>query len=242
MRVPGKSAEADRDMRRSGASIGALSLPMTHAGIRTAGRVRVLEGTSANTGDSRLSAVAERELVRRIVSGDRDAFARLLDAYETRVYRLALRLTGAVPDAEDVTQEIFLAVYRSLPKYRGDAALGTWIYRVAMNHCMEFRRRRRLDTVPYDAELTVTSTDWREDPQASAVRAETSARIGAALDLLSPLHRDVVIMHELHGLTYQEVAQALDLPVGTVKSRLSNAFRRLRELLGAAAYEGTLTS
>ena len=214
---------------------------MTHTGIQAAGCVRASEGAIANTGDIRIGAAAERELVRRIVAGDRDAFARLLDAYETRVFRLALRLTGSVPDAEDVTQEIFLAVYRSLPKFRGDAALGTWIYRVAMNNCMEFRRKRRLDTVPYDAELTLASTDWQKDPQAAATHSETAERIGAAIDLLSPLHRDVIIMHELHGLTYQEVAQALDVPIGTVKSRLSNAFRRLRELLGGAACEGTLT-
>jgi len=214
---------------------------MTHSGIQSSGRMRTSEGTAAKPGELRLSAAAERELVRRIVSGDREAFARLLDAYETRVFRLALRLTGAIPDAEDVTQEVFVAIYRGLPKYRGDASLGTWIYRVAMNHCMEFRRKRRLDTVPYDAELTLTSADWHTDPQASASRNETAERIGAAIRMLSPLHRDVVVLHELHGLTYQEVAQALDVPVGTVKSRLSNAFRRLRELLGGATLEGTST-
>ena len=92
----------------------------------------------------------ERQRVQRIQAGDRQAFAELLDAYETRVYRLALRFTDSVPDAEDVTQDIFLAVYNGLGRFRGDSALGTWIYRIAMNHCLEYRRKRRLESIPYD--------------------------------------------------------------------------------------------
>lgn len=184
----------------------------------------------------------EQDWIKRIQAGDRTAFEALLDAYETRVYRLALRFTGNASEAEDVTQEVFLAVYRGLGNFRGDSALGTWIYRVAMNHCLEYRRKRRLETVPYDAELTLAITDWREDPAQAANRGELSAKVEAAIASLSPLHRDVVVLHELQGLTYQEVAATLDVPVGTVKSRLSNAFRRLRDLLGGYVIEGNLTT
>ncbi|HZO87996.1 MAG TPA: sigma-70 family RNA polymerase sigma factor [Chthonomonadaceae bacterium] len=176
--------------------------------------------------------------MRRIQAGDRQAFEELLDAYETRVYRLALRFTGNVLDAEDLTQDVFLAVYKGLANFRGDSALGTWIYRIAMNHCLEYRRKRRLDCVPYDAQLTLASGDWREDPVQSADRQELSSRVEQAINCLSPLHRDVVVLHELQGMTYQEVAATLNVPVGTVKSRLSNAFRRLRDLLGGYAMEG----
>jgi len=175
--------------------------------------------------------------VERIQAGDRGAFVRLLDAYETRVYRLALRFTNSVPDAEDVTQDIFLAVYKGLGQFRGNSALGTWIYRIAMNHCLEFRRKRKLDCMPYDEEILPASSDWREDPFQSAGRQELSEKVEAALSCLSPLHRDVIVLHELQGMTYQEVATALDVPVGTVKSRLSNAFRRLRDLLGGYVRE-----
>jgi len=188
-----------------------------------------------------MAAQDDRHLVQRIQAGDRQAFETLLDAYETRVYRLALRFTDNVSDAEDVTQDIFLAVYKGLACFRGDSALGTWIYRVAMNHCLEYRRKRRLDSTPYDSELSLTSNDWREDPVASAVRQELSTKVEEAIHCLSPLHRDVVVLHELQGMTYQEVAAMLDVPVGTVKSRLSNAFRRLRELLGGYVVEGTST-
>lgn len=181
----------------------------------------------------------DRQLVRRIQAGDRAAFEALLDRYEARVYRLALRFTDSVSDAEDVTQEIFLGIYKGLANFRGNAAPGTWIYRVAMNHCLEFRRKRKLDSVPYEEELMIPSRDWREDPEESASKGELADRIEAALQCLSPQHRDVIILHELQGLTYQEVAAALNVPVGTVKSRLSNAFRRLRDLLGGYVTEGT---
>ena len=123
----------------------------------------------------------DRLLVQRLQSGDRQAFAQLLDAYETRVYRLALRFTGTVADAEDVTQEIFLGVYKSIGNFKGSSALGTWIYRIAMNHCLEFRRKRKLDIVPYDEELTLASHDWRENPEQSASKGELSSRVEAAL-------------------------------------------------------------
>jgi RNA polymerase sigma-70 factor (ECF subfamily) len=184
----------------------------------------------------------EQKLVQRVRTGDQKAFEELMDLYETRVYRLALRFTGNVADAEDVTLEIFHGIYRSIGRFRGNSALGTWIYRIAMNHCLEFRRKRRLEVTPYDEELTLVTNDWREDPVQSADRQELSARVEAAINSLSPLHRDVVVLHELQGLTYQEVAATLNVPVGTVKSRLSNAFRRLRDLLGGYIYEGTSTT
>ncbi len=180
----------------------------------------------------------ERKLIQRIREGDRKAFEELLDTYEARVYRLALRFTGNVPDAEDLTQEIFLAVYRSIGGFQGHSALGTWIYRVAMNHCLDHRRKRKLETLPLNEEITLATQDWHHDPSASADKQELSERVEAALNRLSPAHRDVIVLHELQGLTYQEVAAALNLPVGTVKSRLSNAFRRLRDLLGGYVYEG----
>ena len=180
----------------------------------------------------------ERRLIQQIQQGDRKAFEQLLDAFEARVYRLALRFTSDVSDAEDLTQEIFLAVYRSIGGFQGHSTLGTWIYRVAMNHCLDYRRKRKLDTLPLDEELTLATQNWRDDPAASADRQELSARVEAAINRLSPVHRDVIILHELQGLTYQEVANTLDVPVGTVKSRLSNAFRRLRDLLGGYVAEG----
>ena len=182
----------------------------------------------------------EQRLLARIAAGDRLAFEELLDAYQMRIYRLALRFTGSVADAEDLTQEIFLAVYQSAASFRGRSSAGTWIYRVAMNHCLEFRRKRRIESVPLEEETALPFMDARDDPLEQAGRSEMRRRVDTAISCLSPVHRDVVVLHELQGLTYQEVAAALDVPVGTVKSRLSNAFRKLRELLGGYVHEGTL--
>lgn len=207
---------------------------MESSSVESISSDRILNQSSAQHSNARNTQVqAERLLVERIQRGDRHAFEQLLDCYETRIYRLALRYTGTVSDAEDVTQEIFLGIYKSIANFRGSSALSTWIYRIAMNHCLEFRRKRKLEVTPYDEELTLASQDWREDPELSADKSELSERVEEALQHLSPQHRDVIVLHELQGLTYQEVAATLNVPVGTVKSRLSNALRRLRNLLGA---------
>jgi RNA polymerase sigma-70 factor (ECF subfamily) len=181
--------------------------------------------------------VEDRRLIQRLREGDRRAFEELLDLFETRVYRLAMRYACSPSDAEDLTQEIFLGIHRNIGGFRGQSALSTWIYRVALNHCLEYRRKKRPVTVPYDEEIQMASKDWRHDPAESAAKGEVSDQIARALDKLSPLHRDVVILHELHGLTYQECAEVLKVPVGTVKSRLSNAFVRLREVMIPARLE-----
>ena len=169
----------------------------------------------------------EMQMVRRIRQGERKAFAEFLDAYGTRVHRLVRRYVPNPSDAEDVTQEIFCDLYRSLGQFRGDSALGTWVYRIAVNHCLRHCQRSRTDNVPLD-EAEIEAQDWRSDPQQAAVKGELNDQLQTALDGLGPHHADVVVLCELHGLTYRECAQVLEIPVGTVKSRLSNAIRRLR--------------
>lgn len=170
--------------------------------------------------------------------GDRRAFEDFLDLYGARVHRLVRRYVGNPSDAEDVTQEIFIDLYRSIGQFRGRSALYTWVYRVAVNHCLKSCQRARPETLPLEDAVNLGKTnnirtDWTSDPHFSATRGELADQVSGALNQLSALHRDVVILHELHGLTYQECADVLDVPVGTVKSRLSNAFRRLRDLLGS---------
>ena len=151
----------------------------------------------------------EKRLLRGIRDGDRCAFEELVDQFETRVYRLAIRYTNCVQDAEDLTQEIFLGIFRNIAGFRGASSLSTWIYRVAVNHCLEHRRKKRPECVPYEEELGLASTSRREDPEQAAT------------------------MVELYG----ECAEIMGVPIGTVKSRLSNAFTRLRQILGAYVYE-----
>jgi RNA polymerase sigma-70 factor (ECF subfamily) len=177
----------------------------------------------------------ERRVLERLKRGDRHAFGEIVDAYQTRAFRMAMRYAVSPSDAEDIVQEAFVGIYKGLQKFRGESALSTWIYRVILNHCLEYRRKRRLDSVPIDEETTLMATDRHTDPQWAAEYRADSQQLENALSQLSPAHRDVVILHELQGLTYQECADVLQVPVGTVKSRLFHAFNRLRQAMGVMA-------
>lgn len=173
----------------------------------------------------------ERELIRRLRTGSRAAFEALLDRCERRVYNLALRmLDGSAAEAEDAAQEIFVEVHRSLPGFRGDSRLDTWIHRITVNVCLQRRRRGVVPTVSLDEDLEAESGS---DPFREAVRSEMRSVVASAILALPDGQREVVLLHGMQGLSYAEVARALDCPVGTVKSRLSAAFRRLRDSLGA---------
>jgi RNA polymerase sigma-70 factor (ECF subfamily) len=175
----------------------------------------------------------DKRLAKRIQTGERRAFEEFLDAYGGQVHRLARRYAATEADAEDLTQEIFLDLYRCIGSFRGESKLSTWVYRVAVNHCLKHRARTRPEHLLLEESLqTAATNDGTGDPARCAQRRELSDQVRTALDDLSPLHRDVIVLHELHGLTYAECAAALDVPVGTVKSRLSNAFSRLRQTLG----------
>ena len=174
----------------------------------------------------------DRRLVRRMQAGERQAYEEFVDSYGPRVHRLVRRHVANPADAEDVTQEIFIDIYRSIDRFRGESALMTWVYRIAVNHCLRAQKRRKGDCLPYDETLD-RLPDWRPGPSESAVQGELAGQVRGALDQLSGDHRTVVILHELHGMTYTECAEALEIPVGTVKSRLSNAFKRLRVSLSS---------
>jgi RNA polymerase sigma-70 factor (ECF subfamily) len=172
----------------------------------------------------------DRRLAKRMAAGERRAFKEFTDAFGPRIHRLASRYTNSASDCEDLTQEIFIDIYRAIGGFKGSASLATWAYRVAMNHCLKHRERSPKPTVEY-SETMQTAHDPSASPEKHAEQGELKDKIQAALDTLTPEHRDVVILHELHGLTYIECADVLQIPIGTVKSRLSNAFRRLRDCL-----------
>lgn len=179
---------------------------------------------------------SERQLARRIAGGDRQAYAAFVDAYGPRVHRLVRRHTRTESDAEDVTQEIFVDLYRGMAGFRGASSLATWVYRVSLNHCLKHRERRPPEFLPYD-DARHAEADPAAGPVQCAARRELADQVQTALDDLTPAHREVVVLHELHGLTYGECAEAMGIPVGTVKSRLSHAFRRLRAQLGGYVLE-----
>lgn len=188
----------------------------------------------------------EKRLVRRLQSGEAPAFEEFVDLYGGRIHHLVRRYVDNPADAEDVTQEIFCDLHRSIGAYRGDSALATWVYRVALNHCLKHLQRRRAEVLPLE-EQQLPCDDRRSDPERSATHAELSEQLRKALARLSDPHSEVVVLCEMHGLTYKECAEVVGIPVGTVKSRLSTALRQLRGLLSgyvlgeAAAVAGAET-
>lgn len=193
-------------------------------------------------------AVPEAELVASCRNGDPEAFARLVRLHEAMVVNLAARLLGEVEEARDVAQEVFLQVYRMLGRFEGRSSLKTWIYRIAVNQCHNRRRfwqRRRRDREgPLDERLlapSLPSGSRAASPFDEAVRAERARGVQAALLRLPFEHRAVLVLREISGLSCAEVAAALGIPEGTVKSRLSRAREAMRRAL-AGLIEGEVAS
>jgi len=178
----------------------------------------------------------ERALLLRAQKGDSAAFEDIVRANEAVVYRLALRQLGNREDAEDAAQEVFLKAYTGLASFRGDSKLSVWLYRITSNVCTDMLRRRR-ETVSLSQEneegepLELELPDERFDPAALAERKDLREHIGAALKALPPEPREVLLLRELGGASYDEIAAALDLDLGTVKSRIFRARKKLCALL-----------
>ncbi|MDR3207466.1 MAG: sigma-70 family RNA polymerase sigma factor [Oscillospiraceae bacterium] len=182
----------------------------------------------------------ESEWVRQAAAGDRAAFEALARAYEKKVYSLALRMSHDREDAFDLSQDIFLKLYRTLPQFRGESAFSTWLYRLAYNVCLDFTRkrarRRELPLSPRPDGADSPPAEWpdlRYAPENEYEKKELRAAVAQAMDDLSPEHRAVLTLRDIEGLSYEEIAEALTLPTGTVKSRLARAREGLRGILVA---------
>jgi RNA polymerase sigma-70 factor (ECF subfamily) len=173
----------------------------------------------------------EPALVRRCRDGDQAAFAVLVERYRDLVFGLAYRMTRDPRDAEDLAQDAFLRLYRGLPYFRGDAKLSTWIYRIVLNVAQERNDKKRVPVVELDAHSPGrTPVQYgRPDEQFNAL--ELQDRLRKAMARLSPRSRFVLAAHYLHDMQYDSVAEALGVPMGTVKTLIHRAKRQLRDLL-----------
>ena len=182
----------------------------------------------------------EAALVARCTIGDEAACAELVAAHQRMVYGLAFNLLGNRDDALDLSQDVFLRVFRTLSSFRGQSALRTWIYRIVVNQARNrqrwWRRRHRAEQVSLDDYLrNFGDLEARQDilPDRLLASKETAAKIWQAMDRLPFEQRTALILREVDGLRYDEIAYSLDVAVGTVKSRLTRARQALRaELLG----------
>ena len=178
----------------------------------------------------------EQVLLNRARQGDGDAFEELVRAHEKTVYHLALRQLGNREDAEDAAQEVFLKAYTALGSFRGESRVSVWLYRITSNVCTDFLRRRRetvsLSAVNEDGEQAeLELPDERFDPAALAERKDLREQVGKALRQLPPDAREILLLRELGGQSYEEIAETLNIDLGTVKSRIFRARKKLCALL-----------
>ena len=178
----------------------------------------------------------ELQWIEAAKQGDILAFEELVKLYEKRVYALTLRMCKHPEDAAEAAQEAFLSAWQGLPFFRGDSSFSTWLYRLASNACVDLLRkegRHKNAAGPSlnDEEAAVDVADEAPQPHEELERKELKAQINAGLQSLTPDHRQVLILREMHQLSYDEISDVLDLDVGTVKSRINRARKQLRNFL-----------
>ena len=184
-----------------------------------------------------MSREEEAEIVRAVLRGETDEFEKLVAAYEKQVYHITLRMSGNEEDAFDLSQETFLKAYRSLSSFRGESAFGTWVCRMAANLSIDFLRKQKrrgrvisLDE-PDETGRPVELPDFRFEPQSASEKRELAAEVRKGLEKLPPEQKLILILRDMEGLSYQEIASTLKLEPGTVKSRISRARAHLAKLL-----------
>jgi RNA polymerase sigma-70 factor (ECF subfamily) len=177
----------------------------------------------------------DRRLIAECLGGRRDAFGELVYRYQGRLYNAAARLVDHPEDAADVVQDAFLNAYQSLHTFKGESEFFTWLYRIAFNTAISFKRRKRatvsLDVAGADAAREPDDPSEYVRPGATLERGEEEKQLHDALGRLSHEHRDVLVLKDIEGMKYEEIADILGVPVGTIRSRLHRARLELRELL-----------
>jgi RNA polymerase sigma-70 factor (ECF subfamily) len=190
----------------------------------------------------------DRNLVVLSQNGDHAAFQQLVERYQRKVYSVAYGMVRNPDDAMDMTQEAFIKAYKNLESFQGSASFYTWIYRITVNLCIDhIRRHRRVQTVDYDDKFRHDEDDVLDgadllpssmggNPAKELGRKELAEQLQRALDSLSPNHRTAILLREVQGLSYEEMAEAMNINKGTVMSRLHHARKNMQAAL--ASYVG----
>lgn len=175
--------------------------------------------------------------------GEREAFGSLLHMYERLVYNTVRMKVGNADDALDLSQEVFIKIWRSIGRYRGDCRFSTWVYKICINASLDFLRHAKvtatesmpthIDSEGDEIEIEFADETAAASPERTLEKRETARAVRDAIARLSPEAREVVELRDIEGYTYEEIAEMTGLEIGTVKSRLNRARNQLRELLGA---------
>ncbi len=179
------------------------------------------------------TATSDEQIVERALTGDAEAFGEIVQRWERRIFALAFGMLGREDDARDATQETFLAAFRNLRAFRGEAKVSSWLHRIAVNQCITRKRRAKVrneSALETEEEKNAASfaAPIRYSPISVVEGLETTAAVRLAVNSLPVELRQVVVMKEFEELTFKEIAEALDVPLSTVKSRLYTALRQLQ--------------
>lgn len=186
--------------------------------------------------------VTDVDVIRLAQQGDADAFASLFHTHKTRIYSLCLRMTNNTAEAEDLTQEAFLQVFRKLPTFRGDSALSTWLYRIAVNTVLMHFRKKTPRQVSLDEPYERDGKPFRREYGSLDGRLACSVERIALTQAIKELpdgYRTIFLLHEVDGYDHREIAELLDCSVGNSKSQLHKAKLRIREFLKRTGHESS---
>ena len=177
-----------------------------------------------------LQHLEEDECIARAQQGDVAAFSELVARYQDRIYRFLVRLTRSPDDALELTQETFLSAYQALARWRPDARFTTWLFRIARNQAFDWlRRRKRVEFVALEDEQDFGFADPAPPPDAALETVQRLRGLERALGRLSTEHREILLLREIEGMSYEDIADVLDISLGTVKSRIARARAGLLE-------------
>jgi RNA polymerase sigma-70 factor (ECF subfamily) len=188
-------------------------------------------------------ATDDLTLVKRVRSGDQRAFKLLVERYQRKVYAVALGMLKDKEEAMDVSQEAFVKVYKYLDHFKGDSSFYTWLYRITVNICIDVMRRKNAaggETEEFDESVSTDLSEARigalgsrlgTNPQKSALRRELAEKIQEALAAVPEKHRAILLLREIEGMSYEDLSRTLDIPKGTVMSRLFHARAKVQKIL-----------
>jgi RNA polymerase sigma-70 factor (ECF subfamily) len=188
-------------------------------------------------------ATDDLTLVKRVRSGDQRAFKLLVERYQRKIYSVALGMVKDKEEALDVSQEAFIKVYKYLDHFKGDASFYTWLYRITVNICIDVLRKKghgRHDQVEFDETVAMETSEANigalgsrlgTNPQKSALRRELATKIQEALEQVPEKHRAILLLREIEGMSYEDLARTLEIPKGTVMSRLFHARAKVQKIL-----------
>lgn len=176
----------------------------------------------------------EERIIAQAKRGDQEAFGELFDRYQPFVWNMALRMTGDCDEAEDVAQEVFVTVWKKLPQFQGLSTFSTWLYRISVNRTLSFIKRRTAQKLGRSQiKVDLDDNAHTNNPSASIEKKEAEKVLGTLLARLDPERRMALILRDIEGLSYTEIAAATGVPVGTVRSRIARGRKELESQAGA---------